>query len=117
MKIFVYKQPHYPFKELKESTEEKKAEIQQHYDQAIKEYSLYYFCSALIIGFLALVCGFLLKLDFLGAGFALGGIFTIILGLLDYWSYLNNFLKLAALLIAFIILITSAYFLVERPRK
>jgi len=81
---------------------------QQQYDVAQKQYDRTIFVALVVLGAISIVCGTLLENTVLSLAFAWGGVLSLFIASLRYWSDANNLLKVVILAIALGSLIWTA---------
>jgi len=79
------------------------------FDDANKAYNGIVFTVALIIGILAMIVAIILKNDTVSPGILGGGFLTILYGTIRDWNNLGDYLRLALLGVALVILIWIGY--------
>jgi len=100
-----YNPPHH--NESAQSEEGKAANqaYQKDHQLQVQKYESIYFYTSLVVGSLLIIIGAFAAFDFFGFGFIMGGVFSIITGYFNYWSQLNNLIKLLSLLGAIALLL------------
>ena len=83
----------------------------------IRRFSQHLFFTAVPVGVLAIVIGVFLPVQTVGTGLMFGGIISLCVGYLGYWSELSHVWRFVSLLIAFIILVAIGYRKVERMKN
>jgi hypothetical protein len=81
---------------------------QLQYDAAQKNYDRVVFIALVILGVLSIVAGTIFENEVLSLAFSWGGVFSLFIASLRYWSDANNFLKVIILAIALGSLIWTA---------
>ena len=67
------------------------------------------FLVSTITGVVALVVGFSIALASVSTGLTIGGILTIFIGTVSYWSFLSKYIQLAILALTLVLLIWLGY--------
>ena len=75
------------------------------YDTASNVYERNVFVVWVIAGVLALIAGFFLKLEVVSLSLSLGGVVSLIIGSMRYWSRMDDTLRLIVLGLALVVLI------------
>jgi hypothetical protein len=73
---------------------------QQQFDAAQKHYDRNIFIALVVLGVISIVCGMLLENTVLSLSFSWGGVLSLIIASMRYWSDANNLLKVIILAIA-----------------
>jgi hypothetical protein len=81
------------------------------------EYRKAYFYTAAVCGMLCTVLGLALRVNFIGAGFILGGLITVLTGLMFSWSDLSGVTQFAVLIGLFLLLLVGSYYVIVRSKK
>lgn len=100
----------------KKKVEEEEASLEKEF-KTLKEINknlhakqeLIFFLITTIFGLLALICGCLIPIGYLGAGLILGSLFCIFIGFFSFWGHFNDWLKLLLLLLALITTLAMGY--------
>lgn len=82
---------------------------EKEYRDVREKYNRNVFIVATIIGLIALIAGFVLKVTSVSAGMMGGGILTIFYGVIRYWSGLQNYGRFTVLGITLAILVWLGY--------
>lgn len=75
------------------------------YEEARKVYERNVFVSLIILGVVVLILGLIIQLEVLATAFAWGGVLSLIIASVRYWSLADNLLKVILLGVAFGLLI------------
>ena len=75
------------------------------------------FFAAVPVGVLAIAIGMFLPVQVVGTGLMFGGIISLCVGYLGYWTELSYVWRFISLLIAFVILIAVGYGKIERMKN
>lgn len=89
--------------------EQKQRAAREAYAVANKEFSFRLVIVAAPLGLAAILIGAYLTFYAIGTGLILGGIFTVAFGYWGYWQYIENWARLASLLLGFVILLFLGY--------
>lgn len=81
-----------------------------------EKYNLYLFIISGISGILAVLVGFLIEVETVGLGLIIGGILMLMYGVIKFWSYASNVLRIVVLGIALIILIWLGFWLWDKNK-
>ncbi len=100
-----------------ERMEVKHSELEAKLREDFRRFQQHLFFTAVPVGVLAIVIGVFLPVQTVGAGLMFGGIISLCVGYLGYWSELAHVWRFVSLLVAFIILIVVGYGKVERMRS
>jgi len=98
--------------ERKEHEEQRKAR-----EAVLKEYNGCYFYIALVISILYLLAGLFMPVQSIGAGFLIGGIFSMFIAVAHYWTYFNDLAKFICLVGVIILLMGLAFYLAVRDKR
>lgn len=82
-----------------------------------RRFQQHLFFTAVPVGVLAIVIGVFLPVQTVGTGLMFGGVISLCVGYLGYWSELSYIGRFISLLFAFGILIAVGYMKVERGRN
>ncbi|MBI2046437.1 MAG: hypothetical protein HYT28_03405 [Parcubacteria group bacterium] len=75
------------------------------YDTALNVYERNVFVAWVVAGVLALIAGFFLKLEVVSLSLSLGGVVSLVIGSMRYWSRMDDTLRLVVLGVALAVLI------------
>jgi len=89
--------------------EKQRNQLSDQREKAEKRFQTHLFFVAVPVGIAAVITGTFLSVQAIGAGLIFGGIFSLINGYCWYWQYLDDRLRFASLLVAFIVLIVVGY--------
>lgn len=81
---------------------------QKQFDAAQKHYNRIIFIALVVLGVVSLICGMLLVNTALSLALSWGGVLSLIIASMRYWSDANNLLKVGILAVALIGLIWTA---------
>ena len=81
---------------------------QLNYDNARKIFEKKVFITLIILGILSLICAGFINIDILSVAFAWGGVLSLIIASIRYWSQADNLAKVVILALALGILIWLA---------
>jgi len=77
----------------------------QSLESATKVYNRDIFVILVVAGIISLLIGFFIKYQVVSIGLSLGGILSLIIASMRYWSYMDDWLRVAVLAVALCILI------------
>jgi hypothetical protein len=77
----------------------------------------HYFYTTALAGVCAIIVGSVLKVNFVGAGLILGGLFSIVSGLVYSWGDLPNLFYFLFLLLFFVAVLFGSYRLLVHTKK
>jgi len=86
-------------------------------DQTVKNYYCQFFIFELIASCCAIFLGLITSVDFLAAGWIMGGILTVISGFLFNWHYLSSSALFLSLLLFLCILVIGGYYNEHKNNK
>ena len=89
--------------------EAEQVELDEAYERDEHYFQKTLFFVAVPLGLVSILIGAFMDKKSLGAGLMLGGIFSICNGYLNNWDYLDHHLKFISLLIAFLLLLWTAF--------
>ncbi len=81
----------------------------QTYEDAQSFYNRNVFIILIVVGLISIVIGFVLKVDTVANGFLFGGILSLIIGTIRYWSAMQDYLRVIILGIVLAFLIWLGY--------
>ena len=114
---------HYHERHERASLEEQKrmeaerSELEAKMWEDFRRFHRHLFFTAVPVGILAIVVGIFLPVQTVGTGLMFGGIISLCVGYLGYWSELSYVARFVSLLFAFIILVAVGYKKIERAKN
>ena len=88
------------------------------YDNAtLAEYRRACFYAVGTIGLLFTIMGIALQVNFIGAGFILGGLITLLTGMLYSWADFSSLVQFILLIGLFLLLLGGSYFVTIKSKK
>ena len=79
-------------------------------------YNNFYFYTSLVFGICCIIIGALLKVGFIGGGFILGGVASLVFGYSHVWGQLTPMIKFGTLLATLVLILFLAFMATRRPR-
>lgn len=80
-----------------------------HGNKHSEKYNRNLFIVAGISGIVAIIFGYLIKVETIGVGLIIGGLLILIYGIIKYWIYAEDIARVIILAIALVILISLGY--------
>jgi len=91
-----------------------KEEAIKAYESAQKQFEKHLYMVAVPLGLVAILIGAFSRIQSIGSGLMIGGIFSITDGYINYWSHLEDWMRFLSLLAAFVILLIVGYKKIEK---
>ena len=98
----------------KTATEQEKIQKVEARESAQKQFEKHLYMVAVPLGLVAILIGAFSRVQSIGSGLMIGGIFSITDGYVNYWSHLEDWMKFLSLLAAFAILLIVGYKKIEK---
>jgi len=98
----------------KRATPEEKKQKEEARESAQKRFEKHLYCVAVPLGLAAILVGAFSRVQSIGSGLMIGGIFSITDGYINYWSELADWMRFLSLLAAFAILLVVGYNKIEK---
>lgn len=88
------------------------------YDNAVlAEYRRACFYVAGLCGLFFTIMGIVLNSNFIGAGFIMGGLLTLVIGMFYAWTDFSNVMQFIMVLSIFLLLLGGSWYVMQRPVK
>lgn len=88
------------------------------YDNPVlAEYRRACFYVAGICGLFFTIMGIVLPINFIGAGFIVGGLLTLMIGMFYAWTDLSNVMQFIMVFGIFLLLLGGSYYVIAKPKK
>lgn len=97
-----------------QSTPEEKKQKKEARESAQKQFEKHLYMVAVPLGLAAILIGAFSRVQSIGSGLMIGGIFSIADGYINYWSHLAEWMRFLSLLAAFVILLFVGYKKIEK---
>ena len=81
------------------------------------DYQKAYFYTTTVCGIIFACIGIFLHINFIGAGPILGGLITMIFGIMHTWNVFSRTISFLILLGVFLLLLAGSYYVIVRSRK
>jgi len=98
----------------KTATEQEKIQKLEARESAQKQFEKHLYMVAVPLGLVAILIGAFSRVQSIGSGLMIGGIFSITDGYINYWSHLEDWMRFLSLLAAFVILLIVGYKKIEK---
>jgi hypothetical protein len=98
----------------KRATPEEKKQKEETRELAQKQFEKHLYMVAVPLGLVAILVGAFSRVQSIGSGLMIGGIFSITDGYINYWSQLADWMRFLSLLAAFVILLVVGYKKIEK---
>jgi hypothetical protein len=98
----------------KTATPQEKIQKEEVRESAQKQFEKHLYMVAVPLGLAAILIGAFSRVQSIGSGLMIGGIFSITDGYINYWSYLEDWMRFLSLLAAFAILLIVGYKKIEK---
>ena len=96
------------------STPEEKKQKEEARELAQKQFEKHLYMVAVPLGLVAILVGTFSRVQSIGSGLMIGGIFSITDGYINYWNHLADWMRFLSLLAAFVILLIVGYKKIEK---
>ena len=101
----------------KRATAEEKIKKEEARESAQNRFEKHLYCVAVPLGLAAILIGAFSRVQSIGSGLMIGGIFAITDGYVNYWSQLEDWMRFLSLLAAFAILLIVGYKKIENSQS
>ncbi len=98
----------------KRATPEEKKQKEEARELAQKQFEKHLYMVAVPLGLVAILVGAFSRVQSIGSGLMIGGIFSITTGYINYWSQLADWMRFLSLMAAFVILLVVGYKKIEK---
>ena len=98
----------------KTATSQEKIQKEEARESAQKQFEKHLYMVAVPLGLVAILVGAFSRVQSIGSGLMIGGIFSITDGYINYWSHLEDWMRFLSLLAAFAILLIVGYKKIEK---
>jgi hypothetical protein len=98
----------------KTATAQEKVQKVEARESAQKQFEKHLYMVAVPLGLVAILIGAFSRVQSIGSGLMIGGIFSITDGYINYWSHLEDWMRFLSLLAAFAILLIVGYKKIEK---
>ena len=98
----------------KTATPQEKIQKVEARESAQKQFEKHLYMVAVPLGLVAILIGAFSRVQSIGSGLMIGGIFSITDGYINYWSHLEDWMRFLSLLAAFAILLIVGYKKIEK---
>jgi predicted histidine transporter YuiF (NhaC family) len=98
----------------KTATEQEKMQKEEARESAQKQFEKHLYMVAVPLGLVAILIGAFSRVQSIGSGLMIGGIFSITDGYINYWNHLADWMRFLSLLAAFAILLIVGYKKIEK---
>jgi len=98
----------------KTATPQEKIQKVEARESAQKQFEKHLYMVAVPLGLVAILIGAFSRIQSIGSGLMIGGIFSITDGYINYWSHLDDWMRFLSLLAAFAILLIVGYKKIEK---
>jgi len=98
----------------KTATSQEKIQKEEARKSARKQFEKHLYMVAVPLGLVAILIGAFSRIQSIGSGLMIGGIFSITDGYINYWSHLEDWMRFLSLLAAFAILLIVGYKKIEK---
>ena len=98
----------------KTATSQEKIQKEEARESARKQFEKHLYRVAVPLGLVAILIGAFSRVQSIGSGLMIGGIFSITDGYINYWSHLEDWMRFLSLLAAFVILLFVGYKKIEK---
>lgn len=96
------------------ATPEEKKQKEEASESAQQQFEKHLYIVAVPLGLVAILVGAFSRVQSIGSGLMIGGIFSITDGYINYWSQLADWMRFLSLLAAFVILLIVGYKKIEK---
>jgi predicted histidine transporter YuiF (NhaC family) len=98
----------------KTATAQEKVQKEEARESAQKQFEKHLYMVAVPLGLVAILIGAFSRVQSIGSGLMIGGIFSITDGYINYWNHLEDWMRFLSLLAAFVILLIVGYKKIEK---
>jgi len=98
----------------KTATPQEKIQKEEVRESAQKQFEKHLYMVAVPLGLAAILIGAFSRVQSIGSGLMIGGIFSTTDGYINYWSHLEDWMRFLSLLAAFAILLIVGYKKIEK---
>ena len=96
------------------ATPEEKNQKEKARESAQEQFEKHLYLVAVPLGLVAILVGAFSRVQSIGSGLMIGGIFSITDGYINYWSQLADWMRFLSLLAAFVVLLVVGYKKIEK---
>lgn len=96
------------------ATPEEKKQKEEARESAQQQFEKHLYIVAVPLGLVVILVGAFSRVQSIGSGLMIGGIFSITDGYINYWSQLADWMRFLSLLAAFVILLIVGYKKIEK---
>ena len=96
------------------ATPEEKKQKEEARESAQEQFEKHLYMVAVPLGLVAILVGAFSRVQSIGSGLMIGGIFSITDGYVSYWSQLADWMRFLSLLAAFVVLLVVGYKKIEK---
>ena len=98
----------------KTATAQEKIQKEEARESAQQQFEKHLYMVAVPLGLVAILVGAFSRVQSIGSGLMIGGIFSITDGYINYWSQLADLMRFLSLLAAFVVLLVVGYKKIEK---